>query len=122
MKNSEKVTIDKIEVIKMESGYKKTYEQYRHYIHENYPFLHIEAMPNFYTWMLSNKSYASLMIFFISNAIESQLLSTGAFEIKLNDVPLWSKIESGRVPAIQELFQILDNQMRLINLKRPNIH
>ena len=40
-----------------------------------------------------------------------QLISTGAFEISLNDMPVWSKIESGRIPQPGELFQIIDNHM-----------
>ncbi|KAK6195384.1 hypothetical protein SNE40_000829 [Patella caerulea] len=71
--------------------------------------------PNFYEWASQNKIYSCLMIFFISNAIEGQLISTGAFEISLNDVPIWSKLETGRIPSPSEMFQILDNHMRLGN-------
>lgn len=41
-----------------------------------------------------------------------QLVSSGAFEISLNDVPVWSKLQTGRIPAPQELFQIIDNQLQ----------
>ncbi|XP_023242407.1 thioredoxin reductase-like selenoprotein T [Centruroides sculpturatus] len=40
--------------------------------------------PQFYVWMTENKMHACLMIYFLSNALESQLVSTGAFEIALN--------------------------------------
>lgn len=40
-------------------------------------------------------------------------MSTGAFEITLNDVPVWSKLESGHLPSMQQLVQILDNEMKL---------
>ena len=53
------------------------------------------------------------MIFFIGNAIESQLISTGAFEISLDNMPVWSKIESGRIPQAPELFQIIDNHFNM---------
>jgi len=69
--------------------------------------------PNIYGWALQNKLYACMMLFFISNAIEGQLISTGAFEISFNDVPVWSKLETGRIPSPQEIFQIIDNHMRL---------
>ncbi|KAK2157567.1 hypothetical protein NP493_1868g00004 [Ridgeia piscesae] len=72
-----------------------------------------KATPSAYSWALENKVYACLMIFFLSNAIEGQLISTGAFEITFNDVPVWSKLESGRIPAPQEMFQIIENNMRL---------
>ncbi|GAB6019776.1 hypothetical protein CHUAL_001324 [Chamberlinius hualienensis] len=42
--------------------------------------------PNFYTWILNNKLYACMMIYFLSNALEGQLISTGAFEISFNGV------------------------------------
>ena len=53
------------------------------------------------------------MVFFIGNAIESHLISTGAFEISLDNMPVWSKIESGRIPQAPELFQIIDNHFNM---------
>jgi len=52
------------------------------------------------------------MIFFVCNAVEGQLLSTGAFEISMNDIPLWSKLETGRIPQPPELFKIIENHMQ----------
>jgi len=69
--------------------------------------------PGFFQWALQNKIYACMMTFFLSNAIEGQLISTGAFEISLNDVPVWSKLEVGRIPSPPELLQILDSQMKM---------
>lgn len=69
--------------------------------------------PSFVTWMLQNKLYSCLMVFFVCGAIESKLVSTGAFEIYFNDVRVWSKIETGRIPSPPELFQIIDNQVFL---------
>jgi len=69
--------------------------------------------PGVFNWALQNKIYACMMLFFIGNAIEGQLISTGAFEVFFNDVPVWSKLEVGRIPSPQELFQILDSQFRL---------
>jgi len=63
--------------------------------------------------MLENKLYACMMTFFLCNAVETQLISTGAFEISLNDMPLWSKLESGRIPQPGELFQIIDNHIKM---------
>jgi len=71
--------------------------------------------PNIYSWCLSNKIYACLMLFFVGNAIEGQLISTGAFEISFNDVPVWSKLESGRIPSPQEMFQIIENHMKMVS-------
>lgn len=76
-----------------------------------FPHLNIDT-PSIFTWAVENKLYACLMIFFVSNAIEGQLISTGAFEISFNDVPVWSKLETGRIPNAGEMFQIIENHMR----------
>ena len=83
-----------------------------------------------------------LFVPFSSAAVETQLISTGAFEITLNDMPVrvtrlhssnvlhhdfilkfhlfqvWSKIEAGRIPQPGELFQIIENQMNM----KVNLH
>nr|SVE74446.1 EOG090X0DP2 [Daphnia barbata] len=69
--------------------------------------------PSVWEWTQQNKFYACLMTFFLCNAIEGQLISTGAFEITLNDVPLWSKLETGRIPQPPELFQMIDNHLSM---------
>lgn len=69
--------------------------------------------PQIYTWASQNKVYASIITFFLCNTIESQLLSTGAFEIKLNGMPIWSKLQSGRLPQPEELFDIINNQIHM---------
>jgi len=69
--------------------------------------------PSAFYWAMNNKIFACMMLFFIGNAVESQLVSTGAFEITFNDVPVWSKLETGRIPSGQEMFEIIENNMRL---------
>jgi selT/selW/selH-like putative selenoprotein len=71
------------------------------------------ATPPFFTWILNNKLSSCLMLFLLSNSIESMLTSTGAFEIYLGDEKIWSKIESGRVPSPPELFQAIDSHIGL---------
>lgn len=68
--------------------------------------------PGWWTWCIENKLYACMMLFFLSNMVEVQLMSSGAFEITLNDVPVWSKLETGRIPQPNELFQIIDSHMQ----------
>jgi len=72
-----------------------------------------QPTPSWWAWMLENKLYACMMTFFLCNAVETQLISTGAFEIQLNDMPLWSKLESGRIPQPGELFQIIENHINM---------
>jgi selT/selW/selH-like putative selenoprotein len=71
------------------------------------------ATPGVYAWAVENKLYAAMMIFFLSNAIETQLVSTGAFEITVDNMPVWSKIDSGRIPQPPELFQIIDTHFKM---------
>ncbi|MCL4129884.1 UNVERIFIED_CONTAM: hypothetical protein GTU68_056731 [Idotea baltica] len=40
--------------------------------------------PPWYTWLSQNKIYGCMMIFFLANALEGQLISTGAFEVSYN--------------------------------------
>uniref|UniRef100_A0A672LE94 Selenoprotein T n=2 Tax=Sinocyclocheilus grahami TaxID=75366 RepID=A0A672LE94_SINGR len=69
--------------------------------------------PGLWVWSQENKIYACMMVFFFSNMIENQCMSTGAFEITLNDVPVWSKLEAGHLPSMQQLVQILENEMKM---------
>jgi len=69
--------------------------------------------PQIYLWARENTLYACIMLFFVINAIETQLLSTGAFEISINDVTIWSKLKSGRVPRVDELMQIIDQHINV---------
>lgn len=69
--------------------------------------------PGIWLWAQENKIYACMMVFFLSNMIENQCMSTGAFEITLNDMPVWSKLQSGHLPSMQQLLQILENEMKL---------
>lgn len=77
-----------------------------------FPFLGMDT-PRIWFWSQDNKIFSCLMTFFLSNMVETHFLSTGAFEVALNDVPIWSKLQSGHVPNIQELFQILDNHLKM---------
>lgn len=42
-----------------------------------------------------------------------QLIASGAFEISINDIPVWSKLETGRIPSPQELFNIIDSHLNI---------
>lgn len=73
--------------------------------------------PGWWTWCVENKLYSCMMLFFLCNIVEVQLMSSGAFEISLNDVPVWSKLETGRIPQPNELFQIIESQMKFSESK-----
>jgi hypothetical protein len=49
--------------------------------------------------------------------ISAAILSTEYVILCLSvpDVPVWSKLETGRIPQPPELFQIIDNQLQFQN-------
>ena len=49
------------------------------------------------------------MTFFLANMVETQLISTGAFEVSLGGQVVWSKLEEGRIPQPQELIGKIDS-------------
>lgn len=49
-----------------------------------------------------------------------QLIASGAFEISINDIPVWSKLETGRIPSPQELFNIIDSHLSINKVTVPN--
>lgn len=79
-----------------------------------------QQTPGWWKHLIDNKLYACMMIFFVGNMLEAQMVSSGAFEISLNDVPVWSKLQTGRIPAPQELFQIIDSQLQFSDKMQEN--
>ncbi|EGD82414.1 hypothetical protein PTSG_03057 [Salpingoeca rosetta] len=70
------------------------------------------APPNLYLQAKENSMLVIVMTFFLSNTIKQNLLSTGAFEIALDGDLLFSKLETGRMPAWPELMRTLDVKLR----------
>jgi hypothetical protein len=54
-----------------------------------------------WTWCTKNKLYSCVMIFFLCNAIEGQLVSTGAFEISLNGKEVQTRYQSSCIFIIK---------------------
>ncbi|PAA58730.1 hypothetical protein BOX15_Mlig030629g1 [Macrostomum lignano] len=79
-----------------------------------FPYLGLQT-PQMYQWASQNRMYACMMLFFISNVVEGQLISTGAFEVTFNGMSVWSKLQNGRVPSIGELMGIIDSHMMSVN-------
>lgn len=69
----------------------------------------IRNPPAIYLWAQDNKFTAFLVIFLLGGQIETQLLSTGAFEVYLNGAPVWSKLESGRLPSLGEIKGVIQD-------------
>lgn len=78
------------------------------------PFNYLQMeTPRLWTQITSSKVPASLFILFITNSIESNMMSTGAFEIFYNDIPIWSKMTTGQMPSGRELLQQIGSQYNL---------
>lgn len=65
-------------------------------------------MPAWLAKLQESKVYTCLMVFFLSNAIEGTLVSTGAFEIFANNELIASKLQSGQVPQPPSIVSRLD--------------
>lgn len=78
------------------------------------PFNYLQMeTPRIWTHMTQSKVPSSLIILFITNSIESNMMSTGAFEIFYNDMPVWSKLSTNRIPSAPELLSIVDSLYKI---------
>lgn len=83
------------------------------------PFTYFQmATPRIWTSMSQNKVSTTLFILFFGNSIDSNMMSTGAFEIFYNDMPVWSKIQTGRMPSAPELLSIVQSHMSFVQKPR----
>ncbi|XP_003741858.1 thioredoxin reductase-like selenoprotein T homolog CG3887 [Galendromus occidentalis] len=77
--------------------------------------------PRLVEFTVNNRMMVTMSIFLLISTLESRLSATGHFEIFYNDVPVWSKLASGRFPSPGELFQIIDNQILIKNTPRLSL-
>jgi len=64
------------------------------------------AEPDFYVYMKNNKM-ASIAALFVMNSVGHNMLSTGAFEIFVNDQLVYSKLAVHKMPDVADLSQAL---------------
>jgi len=62
--------------------------------------------PALVKWMGENKMNSFCFIFMLS-FVSTQLMATGAFEVYYNGNVVYSKLETGRVPHVQDLVRSL---------------
>ena len=67
--------------------------------------------PSIITWALENKIYACMMAFFLCNMVETQLISSGAFEVSVNGEVVWSKLAVGNPPQPQQLLNLVKEKL-----------
>jgi len=58
-------------------------------------------------WIGENKLRTFFLTFILGNFIQNQIYNTGAFEIFYNGKQIWSKLDTGDVPNINDLIQML---------------
>lgn len=78
------------------------------------PFLYFNLQtPRFWFFVLDNRMSASVLVLLLSSSIEGGMMSTGAFEIFYNDMPIWSKIQSGRMPYYHEIVSTIRSHLNI---------
>ncbi|OQR78300.1 selT protein-like [Tropilaelaps mercedesae] len=77
--------------------------------------------PRVVEFTINNRMLVTISVFLLISTLEAKLTSTGHFEIYYNDVPVWSKLASGRFPSPGELFQIIDHQILIKNTPRISL-
>ena len=61
-----------------------------------------------------NYPFGLVLIGFIANQIASKLTSTGAFEVYVNDIQVWSKIQTGYLPDRDQLIDLIKQTINKI--------
>lgn len=65
--------------------------------------------PSWYITMKNNQMMCFVGLFLLNN-FGAALMQTGAFEVYLNEVKVWSKLESGRMPTGQDIVDAFAKQ------------
>jgi len=53
--------------------------------------------------LIDENPMAGMVLVFGCNMASGSMLNTGAFEVSYNGMPVWSKMDTGRFPNIEEL-------------------
>ncbi len=65
---------------------------------------------NLIDWIGENKLRTFFLTFVLGNFIQNQIYNTGAFEIFYNGQQIWSKLNTGNVPDINNLLKLLSQK------------
>ncbi|KAI7840906.1 hypothetical protein COHA_005434 [Chlorella ohadii] len=71
------------------------------------------VLPAEYWRTMQEKKIGILMgLWFLGNTIRTNLVSTGAFEISYEGVPIWSKLETHSMPTLQHIVNGISQVMQ----------
>ena len=65
-----------------------------------------QPIPEIVKKMQESKFLYGIGIWIVGNNVQSSFLTSGAFEISINEVVIFSKLETGQMPTSQNLIQI----------------
>lgn len=71
----------------------------------------IRASPEFWAGMAEKRWSLVMGAFFFGNTIVNSLLSTGAFEVLYGSDVIFSKLDTGRMPTMQEIVTGMEEAM-----------
>ena len=67
--------------------------------------------PNWYLYMKNNRIQVGIALFFGINLISGWIVSTGAFEVIYNGSVLYSGLQTGNLPAVEEIVQLVGSSI-----------
>ena len=65
--------------------------------------------PQWYQDIKQNPTAAFVVIFFVAPSLINSFITTGAFEVELDGVVVYSKIETGRLPTGLDMITAFEN-------------
>merc|ERR1712071_411595 len=69
-----------------------------------------QVIPEWYYNLKENPLGAMILVFFILPSLAQSFTTSGAFEVSLDGVLIYSKLEMGRMPTVQDIIQALAHQ------------
>ncbi|EIE21618.1 hypothetical protein COCSUDRAFT_56825 [Coccomyxa subellipsoidea C-169] len=70
-------------------------------------------VPELYQQYKDKRTGIVMGVWLLGNALQNQLVSTGAFEVYYDGQRVFSKLETSRVPSLDELIDLLETAMGL---------
>jgi selT/selW/selH-like putative selenoprotein len=68
----------------------------------------VQRPPHFYYQMKENPALTFIIVFLVIPSYVQSFANTGAFEVYLDGKPIFSKLETGRMPNVPEIFKALE--------------